>query len=106
MGERLPQGPVYLVPYACFDCRKTWKMHPGSDKKCPDCGKSANEMGRSFKAPKRTDEEQWEKVATLWNNGFRFWSFRSYPDAEPFPDRLRDVPDFIKRNPVHPMRMS
>jgi len=63
-------------------------------------------MGRSFKAPKRSDDEQWQKVQALWSAGFRFWSYRSRPDAEALPERLRDVDDFIRRNPKHPMRIA
>jgi hypothetical protein len=62
-------------------------------------------MGRSFKTPKTSDDEQWKKVCALWLSGFRFWSYRSYPDAEPLPERLRDVSDFIRRNPDHPFRV-
>jgi hypothetical protein len=63
-------------------------------------------MGRSFKAPKKRDAEQWAKVERLWNAGFRFFSYRSYPDAEPLPERLRDVDPFIRRNPAHPFRVG
>jgi hypothetical protein len=63
-------------------------------------------MGRSFKAPKRSDAEQWQKVQALWSAGFRFWSYRSHLDAEPLPERLRDVDDFIRRNPEHLMRIA
>jgi hypothetical protein len=59
-------------------------------------------MSRSFKAPKRSDAEQWQKVQALWSAGFRFWSYRSHPDAEPLPERLRDVDDFIRRDLKHP----
>jgi DNA-directed RNA polymerase subunit RPC12/RpoP len=98
-------GPDYLIPYACFNCRKSWKTKAGDNKKCPNCAGSAAEMGRSLRAPKHNDEEQWAKVEALWNDGFRFWSFRSYPDAEKFPQRLRDVADFLRRNRDHPMRI-
>jgi len=62
-------------------------------------------MGRSFKAPTKADEVQWEKVRRLWNAGFRFWSYRSFPDAERFPEGVREVDAFIERNPHHPMRI-
>jgi hypothetical protein len=62
-------------------------------------------MGRSFRVPKQTDAEQWKKVEVLWNAGFRFQSYRSYPDAERLPDRLSEVEDFIRRNPIHPFRV-
>lgn len=46
------------------------------------------------------------KVEALWNEGFRFFSYRSFPDAEPLPARLGEVADFVKRNPHHPLRMK
>lgn len=63
-------------------------------------------MGRSFKAPKHRDTEQWRKVAALWQAGFRFHSYRSQPQAERLPERLREVEDFIRRNPNHPLRLK
>ena len=100
-----PGGAAYLIAHACFDCRKSWKVTPDRDAPCPECGHPLAEMGRSFRAPKKSDVEQWAKVRALWNNGFRFFSFRSYPDAEPLPERLRDVDDFTERNPDHPFRV-
>lgn len=63
-------------------------------------------MGRSFKAPKLDDLEQWKKTEKLWEAGFRFFSYRSFPDAEPLPERLSEVEAFIKRNPAHPARVG
>jgi hypothetical protein len=62
-------------------------------------------MGRSFKAPKKADEAQWKKVRRLWDAGFRFWSYRSFPEAERFPAVVQEVNAFIQRNPNHPMRI-
>lgn len=98
------RGPEYLVAHACFGCRKSWKVPADSSAGCPGCGLVLHWMGRSFKAPKKSDTEQWAKVEALWSAGFRFGSYRSHPDAEPLPKRLRDVEDFIRRNPDHPMR--
>jgi hypothetical protein len=100
------RGPDYLVAHACFGCCKSWKVRPNTDAVCPECGSSLSEMGRSFKAPRKSDVEQWAKAKALWSAGFRFWSYRSDPDAEPLPERLREVEDFIRRNPKHPMRLS
>jgi DNA-directed RNA polymerase subunit RPC12/RpoP len=102
----MTRGPDYLIAHACFDCRKSWKVGADSGATCPQCGSALHEMGRSFKIPKKSDTEQWAKVQSLWEAGFRFWSYRSHPDAEPLPDRLRDVEDFIVRNPEHPMRVA
>ena len=96
----------YLVAHACFDCRKSWKVRRETGMVCPQCGATLHEMGRSFKAQKKSDTEQWEKVRVLWSAGFRFWSYRSHPEAEPLPERLRDVEAFIRRNADHPMRIS
>ena len=63
-------------------------------------------MGRSFRVPKSSDVEQWEKLRALWLAGFRFWSYRNYPQAEPLPERLRDVEAFVRRNPDHPFRVK
>ncbi len=62
-------------------------------------------MGRSFRTPSTRERDQWEKVQRLWRAGFRFWSYRSFPDAEPYPEDLREVDTFIDRNPHHPMRI-
>jgi len=106
---RRPQavrGPDYLIAHACFECRKSWKVRADTGAACPQCRSCLHEMGRSFKAPKRSDAEQWQKVQALWSAGFRFWSYRSHPDAEPLPERLQEVDDFIRRNPMHPMRIA
>jgi hypothetical protein len=98
--------PNYLIAHACFDCRKSWKVRADVSARCPCCGSQLHEMGRSFKTPKKGDDEQWEKVRALWSAGFRFSSYRSYPSAEPLPERLRDVKDFVRRNPDHPFRIT
>jgi hypothetical protein len=99
-------GPEYLIAHACFECRKSWKLKRDTGAVCRDCGYPLHEMGRSFKTPKKSDAEQWDKVRALWEAGFRFWSYRSAPDAEPLPKRLRDVDAFIRRNPTHPFRLQ
>jgi len=63
-------------------------------------------MGRAFKAPKRTDQEQWHKVRALWVAGFRFPNHTGWREAAPFPERLRDVEEFIRLNQTHPFRVA
>lgn len=101
----------YLVAHACFDCRKSFKLptdptKPLPPRWCTSCGRELHWMGRSFAAPKKTDVEQWKKVAALWAAGFRFHSYRSHPDAERLPEKFNDVADFVRRNPHHPFRVS
>jgi len=100
------RGPDYLIAHACFGCRKTWKRSPEPTHSCPECEKPLAMMGRSFRAPSNRKQDQWEKVQRLWDAGFRFWSYRSFPDAEPYPDSLGEVDDFIRRNRDHPMRIK
>jgi hypothetical protein len=119
-GTRLPprefkptydRAPTYRVAHACFACRRSFKIayDPASssqpEHRCPGCGEGLHWMGRTFTTPSKSDVEQWTKVERLWNAGFRFQSYRSSPDAEPLPDRLSEVDDFLRRNPKHPFRV-
>jgi hypothetical protein len=99
-------GRCYLIAHACFACQKSWKRTGETEQGCPECGRPLALMGRSFRAPKKREDDQWEKVRRLWEAGFRFWSYRSYPEAEAYPDDLRDVDAWIKRNTTHPMRIK
>jgi hypothetical protein len=99
------RGPEYLIAHACFDCRKSWKRSGDREHLCPECHRPLAMMGRSFRTPSIRKLDQWEKVRRLWQAGFRFWSYRSFPHAEPYPDELREVDDFIRRNRDHPMRV-
>jgi hypothetical protein len=63
-------------------------------------------MGRAFKPPRKADKGQWAKVQALWMAGFRFISHTRWREAEPFPERLGEVEDFVRRNPDHPFRLE
>jgi hypothetical protein len=63
-------------------------------------------MGRSFRAPAHSNVEQWRKVQALYAHGFRFSSYRSYPDAPRLPERHREVAAFVAANPAHPFRVA
>ena len=100
-------GSEYFVAHACFVCRKSWKLTPSEEgRSCPQCARPLAEMGRSFRSPKKSDHEQWKKVERLFSAGFRFYSYRTHPGAEPLPKRLKDVDDFLLRNPQHPFRVK
>lgn len=100
------RGPECLWPHACFSCRKSWKLAEASTAKCPECGGELHWMGRAFKVPRKTDKEQWSKVEALWRAGYRFINHTGWRDVEPYPDRLRDVEDFVRKNPGHPFRVE
>lgn len=63
-------------------------------------------MGRAFKAPKKSDNEQWAKVRALWVAGFRVVNHTRWREAESFPERLREVDEFVRRNPQHLFRVA
>lgn len=63
-------------------------------------------MGRAFKAPKKTDKEQWNKVSSLWSAGYRFISHEGWREVVPYPERLTEVAAFIRNNPDHPFRVK
>ncbi|MDP1630718.1 MAG: hypothetical protein Q8L66_04795 [Caulobacter sp.] len=106
----LVRSPAYRAAHACFGCRLSFKLicdptlEPDVEHRCPGCGGALHRMGRNFAAPKKTNRDQWRKVEILWKAGFRFDSFRSFPDAEPLPATLGEVEDFVRRNPDHPLR--
>ena len=103
--ETVPIAP-YLIAHACFSCRRSLKCNPAPDstrRVCPSCEGPLYQMGRSFKAPRRSAVRQWEKVQTLYAHGFRFFSYRSY-DCAPLPETLRDVEQFLRDNPRHPFK--
>src|SRR5688572_11662476 len=92
----LASGRSYLIAHACFKCRKSFKATPRDQaRQCPQCAADLSEMGRSFKAPAMRDVEQWRKVEALFNAGFRFCSYRSYPGAPKLPERLKEVAAFV-----------
>ena len=80
-------GP-YKQHYACFECRKAFKRKPDSDLPdhlirergedapvpCPDCARPMNCMGFDFEAPKKSNAQQWAKVALLYRHGFAYHS--------------------------------
>ena len=65
---------------------------------CPDCGGEAHNFGRHFKSPKKSGLKQWEKVAFLFDHGFRFQKIRIGPghhDVIPYPDTLDQAKEFV-----------
>jgi DNA-directed RNA polymerase subunit RPC12/RpoP len=94
----------YLGAHACFNCQKSFKLSYEKEHLCPDCGNKVYRMGRSFKAPKRRDREQWKKVQKLYALGFRFDRYGGgYPSL---PDRLREVDRFVEQYPEHELRIA
>jgi DNA-directed RNA polymerase subunit RPC12/RpoP len=94
----------YLGAHACFNCQKSFKLSYEKDHVCPECGKKIYLMGRSFKAPRHSDCEQWKKVQKLYALGFRFHSYGG--EYSPLPERLREVDRFVEQYPDHELRIA
>lgn len=99
-------GP-YKDIYACFQCRKVFRQtsnyelgkHDVQNRTytCPQCGRTMNDMGHDFKAPKQNDVKQWMKVEILFNNGFTFHSCGcGGPGYRPA--KLSEVEQFLESN--------
>lgn len=94
----------YNMAFACFDCCKSFKrefvLTEGVPKEltCPNCGGTSYNFGRHFKAPKKTDEKQWQKVKFLFDNGFRFQKIRidsGDKDTVSYPETLEQAKEFV-----------
>jgi len=85
----------YLHPYVCFRCRKSFKRASRVEAvlPCPECAGPSIGLTRKFKAPKRSDVKQWNKVEALVRRGFLFWSV-----GEPYPDTVQEVAAFAERH--------
>ena len=104
--ESLPSA--YLVPHACFHCRKSFKLTKSNEtelRRCPQCGQSLYWMGRNFRPPKMDDKKQWEKVLKLYAAGFRFIGSGNHDEPD-LPKALRDVDAFIRANSNHVLRAA
>jgi DNA-directed RNA polymerase subunit RPC12/RpoP len=105
VSQSLPYSSyLYLSAHACFSCQKSFKLSYEKEHICPDCDNKIYLMGRSFKAPKRGDREQWEKVQKLYALGFRFHCYGG--DYQPLPERLREVDRFVEQHPDHELRIA
>lgn len=100
------RAPV-LTAYACFSCRKSFKKRftLERDYHCPQCAGVLADMGGGFKAPRKGEQKQWQKVERLWTAGYRFRANTMRQRIAPFPHRLRDVDNWIAQNPTHPFRL-
>ena len=94
----------YSTAFACPGCRKSYKRAFNFAKEfpmvlpCPECGGNAFNLGRHFKAPKKSDGAQWLKVAFLIRSGFWFQKIRPVPNSSesaPYPETLEQAKAFV-----------
>jgi hypothetical protein len=106
VGNRVPPapkakaiGPARLYPYACLNCRKSFKRRCEDDlpdKTCPNCHGIAVGLSRNFKAPAMGDIQQWQKVALLLENGFRFFhQYNANGALVRYPSTMAEAKDFV-----------
>jgi len=98
------QGSSYTMAFACMHCQKSFKREFNRSKEypleltCPECGGHSYNFGRHFKAPKKIDHKQWEKIRFLFEHGFRFQKIRpNLPNTEsvPYPETLAEAKIFV-----------
>ncbi len=95
----------------CISCRKAFNM--GTDYNtireslCPDCGMPMTLMTHRFRPPKKTDNQKWETVKFLVENGFPYQHVSE--DVTPkdigkptkkyavYPDNLREARQFVEK---------
>ena len=95
----------YNMAFACLECCKSFKRECNltsndypDDLPCPNCGGIAHNFGRHFKAPKKTDKKQWEKIRFLFEHGFAFQKIRigsEEHDTVPYPETLEEAREFV-----------
>lgn len=98
-------GPDYAISYACLKCKTAHKRHVNVSPndypitmECPICKEKMYWVGRHFKAPKKSDTAQWNKVKFLIEHGFLFQKIRleanSY-ESTPYPKTLEEAKEFV-----------
>ncbi|QJB69964.1 hypothetical protein [Parasphingorhabdus halotolerans] len=88
-----------LEAHACFHCRVSFKVELRDGlAPCPNCRAPLAPMGRSFKAPKKSNVLQWKKVEKLWMAGIRFPTIWGGVHR---PKRWQDADDFIRLVQLH-----
>jgi len=98
-------GPEYSMSYACLSCKTAHKRHVDGSPldyprkmECPICKSETFNLGRHFKAPKKSDKAQWIKVEFLIKHGFQFQKIRLEKngyESVPYPKTLDEAKEFV-----------
>lgn len=92
----------------CLDCRKSFNDNTNNEMPCPHCGKAILFLSHRFRPPKKTDNEKWQTMKYLIENGFHYdhvyqkietnnKGVTSYENYATYPDNLRDAKEFVER---------
>ncbi|MGG7565442.1 hypothetical protein ACQ5SO_04655 [Rhodovulum sp. DZ06] len=100
MADFQRYGAVNRRAHACFACRTSWKRPATGRERCPRCRAPLADMGAAFKAPRRRDRAQWDKVRALWLAGFRFEANRG-----PLPATKAELPEALAGARMHPANL-
>lgn len=60
----------YLEKFVCFDCKSVWKQNKHDNVQCTTCKNPATEVGRTFRAPKKTSN-QWAVLKLMYAVQFK-----------------------------------
>lgn len=63
---------------------------------CPQCARPMADMGKDFRAPKKTEIEAWEVLAFLYDRGFSFHGCGCDAGGYIPPRKRRHIPAFLK----------
>ncbi len=88
----------------CLDCKISFNREFDSGSEltytCPECGKSMTLLPHRFRPPKKTDENKWEVVKFLIDNGFYYQHISELTKNGNvkyvvYPDNLGEAKEFV-----------
>jgi len=93
---------AFSMPYVCFACRRSFKRMrrfgcEGSRSSCSACHGPSIALHPHFKAPRRDDLPQWQKVQLLVENGFYFWPLIENNASVKYPSTLKEARTWVKQ---------
>lgn len=91
---------LYLVSFACFQCRKTFKHTILKDEElriCTICKKPEFNMGRKFRSPAKNKKVEWDIIEFITRQGY-WGKFQSATGKKiAFPKTLDQAQEFIEK---------
>lgn len=89
----------FLFPNVCFECRKVFRK-PSRDEAriCPECSNTLIVLSRKFKAPKKSNIEEWKVIEFIVKSGFTYHTihFKNGQQAK-YPKTMNEAKEFVIR---------